>query len=61
MRLISKLLALGAIAWVLVNASGKGPDQGVVPESHQEPINKAQALEQSLEDAAQDKIKALGQ
>ena len=51
MRLIGLVLALGAIAWVLLQASGGGDSQTVVPESYQQSLNKAESVEQSVQQA----------
>jgi hypothetical protein len=59
MRLIGMVLALGAIVWVMLQATGGGDAETVIPESYQQSINKAQDLEQSMQDAANEKMRAL--
>jgi hypothetical protein len=59
MRLIGMVLALGAIVWVMLQAAGGGDAETVIPESYQQSINKAQDLEQSMQDAANEKMRAL--
>jgi preprotein translocase subunit SecG len=59
MRLIGMVLALGAIVWVMLQAAGGGDAETVIPESYQQSINKAQGLEQSMQDAANEKMRAL--
>ena len=59
MRLIGMVLALGAIVWVMLQAAGVGDAETVIPESYQQSINKAQGLEQSMQDAANEKMRAL--
>lgn len=59
MRLIGMILALGAIVWVMLQAAGGGDAETVIPESYQQSINKAQGLEQSMQDAADKKLREL--
>jgi len=59
MRLIGMVLALGAIVWVMLQAAGGGDAETVIPESYQQSINKAQDLEQSMQDAANEKMRGL--
>lgn len=59
MRLIGMILALGAIVWVMLQATGGGDSETVIPESYQQSINKAQDLEQSMQDTANEKMRAL--
>ena len=59
MRLIGMVLALGAIVWVMLQAAGGGDAETVIPESYQQSINKAQDLEQSMQEAANEKMRAL--
>ncbi len=59
MRVIGMILALGAIVWVMLQAAGGGDAETVIPESYQQSINKAQDLEQSMQDAANEKMRGL--
>ena len=59
MRMIGMVLALGAIVWVMLQAAGGGDAETVIPESYQQSMNKAQDLEQSMQDAANEKMRAL--
>jgi len=59
MRVIGMVLALGAIVWVMLQAAGGGDAETVIPESYQQSINKAQDLEQSMQDAANEKMRGL--
>jgi len=61
MRLIGMILALGAIVWVMLQAAGGGDAETVIPESHQQSINKAQNLEQSMQEAVDEKMRKLEQ
>ena len=56
MRLIGMVLALGAIVWVLLQAAGGGDADTVVPEAYQQSMEKAQSLESSVQDAANEKL-----
>ncbi len=59
MRLIGLILALGAITWVMYQASGGGDAETVIPEGHQQALQKAGGLEQSLQDATQKKMQEM--
>ena len=48
MRLLGMLLALGAIGWVLYNASGNGESDTIIPESYQQSLDKAQGVEEMV-------------
>ena len=52
MRLLGMILALGAIGWVLYNASGGGEADSIIPESYQQSLDKAQGVESMVNDAA---------
>ncbi|MEP5568177.1 MAG: hypothetical protein ABJN62_10115 [Halioglobus sp.] len=52
MRLLGMILALGAIGWVLYNASGGGEAETIIPESYQQSLDKAQGVESMVNDAA---------
>ena len=59
MRLIGLILSLGAITWVLYQASGGGEAETAIPQGHQQALDKANNVEQTLMDASQKKIQAL--
>ena len=52
MRLLGMVLALGAIGWVLYQASGGKDADGVIPESYQLSMKKAEGVEQSVQEAS---------
>jgi hypothetical protein len=47
------ILALGAIGWVLYQASGGDKSEGVIPEGYEQSMDKARGVEQTVQDAAQ--------
>jgi len=47
------ILALGAIGWVLYQASGGDKSEGVIPEGYIQSMEKAEGVEQTIQDAAQ--------
>ena len=53
------LLALGAIGWVLYNASGNGESDTIIPESYQQSLDKAQGVEEMVKDAAEQRLDSL--
>lgn len=59
MRLIGLILSLGAIMWVLYQASGGGKSETIIPEEHIQAMEKAENLEQSLQDATQLQMKKI--
>jgi hypothetical protein len=59
MRLIGLILALGAIGWVLYQASGGREGDGPIPESYQQSMEKAQGVEQTVQEAAQQRLQGL--
>ncbi len=59
MRLIGMILALGAIGWVLYQASGGKDGDGAIPESYQQSMQKAESTEQKVKDAAQLRLQEL--
>mgnify|MGYP001816026233 FL=1 len=59
MRLIGMILALGAIGWVLYQASGGRDGDGAIPESYQQSIQKAESTEQKVKNAAQLRLQEL--
>ena len=56
MRLLGMLLALAAIGWVLYTASGRGKNDSIVPEPYQQSIEKAEGVEQMVNDAARQRV-----
>lgn len=52
MRLLGMLLALGAIGWMLYQASGGGRQDSIIPESYQQSLDQARGLQQSVQDSA---------
>lgn len=56
MRLLGMILALGAIGWVLYNASGGGEADSIIPESYQQSLDKAQGVESMVNDAASKRL-----
>lgn len=61
MRLIGMILALGAIGWVLYQASGGKEGDGAIPESYQQSLKKAEGVEQTVQEAAQLRMKDIEQ
>jgi hypothetical protein len=61
MRFIGIILALGAIGWVLYQASGVKEDDGAIPQGYQQSMEKAQDVEQTVQDAAQQRLQELDQ
>ena len=59
MRLLGMILALGAIGWVLYNASGVGEADSIIPESYQQSLDKAQGVESMVNDAAEQRLDSL--
>jgi hypothetical protein len=59
MRLIGLILSLGAITWVLYQAAGGGEAETMIPEGHQQALDKANGLEQALMEATQKKRQAM--
>lgn len=53
------ILALGAIGWVLYNASGGKDSTSAIPTGYQQSLEKAQGVEQTVNDAAKVEIPAL--
>ena len=56
MRLLGMILALGAIGWVLYNASGGDEADSIIPESYQQSLDKAQGVESMVNDAASKRL-----
>lgn len=61
MRLIGMILALGAIGWVLYQASGGKEGDGAIPESYQQSLKKAEGVEQTVQEAAQLRMQEIEQ
>ena len=59
MRFIGIILALGAIGWVLYQASGGDSGDGAIPDSYQQSMDKAEGVEQTVQDAAQRRLQGL--
>ena len=59
MRLLGMLLALGAMGWVLYNASCNGESDTIIPESYQQSLDKAQGVEEMVKDAAEQRLDSL--
>ena len=59
MRLISMILSLGAIMWVLYQMSGGEDTEGIIPEEHIQSMEKASGVEQTVQDAAQQRLKSI--
>ncbi len=52
MRLLGMILALGAIGWLLYQASGGDQSDGAIPAGYQQSMEKARDVEQTVQDAA---------
>ncbi len=61
MRFIGILISLGIIGWILYKASGGDENPGVIPESYLESMEKAEGVEQTVQDAAQRRLEELDQ
>lgn len=59
MRLLGMILALGAIGWVLYAASGGKDATSAIPTGYQQSLEKAEGVEQTVNESAQMKIPAL--
>jgi hypothetical protein len=59
MRLIGLILSLGAIMWVLYQASGGGKAESIIPQEHVRSMEKAESVEQSLQEATQLQMKKI--
>jgi hypothetical protein len=53
------ILALGAIGWVLYNASGGGEAESIIPESYQQSLDKAKGVESMVKDSADQRLQSL--
>lgn len=61
MRLLGMLLALGAIGWLLYNASGGGKNDTIIPEPYQQSLEKAEATEKMVNDSVEERLRSLDQ
>jgi len=59
MRLLGMILALGAIGWILYNASGGGEAESIIPESYQQSLDKAKGVESMVQDSAEQRLQSL--
>ena len=59
MRLIGLVLALGAIVWVMMRVAGGGDADTVIPEAHQQSLDKAESLEQTLQADLENRMQGL--
>lgn len=61
MRLLGMLLALGVIGWMLYTASGGGKNETIIPEGQQQALEKAEGVEQMVQDAADKRLEGIDQ
>ena len=59
MRLIGLVLALGAIVWVMMQLAGGSDAETMVPESPQQALEKAEGLEENLQQDLDKKMQDL--
>ncbi len=59
MRLIGLVLALGAIVWVMMQLAGGSDAETMVPEAHQQALEKAEGLEENLQQDLDKKMQDL--
>ena len=59
MRLIGLILSLGLITWVMYQASGGSEAETAIPVGHQQALDKAKGVEQTMMDATQKKMQKL--
>ena len=57
MRLLSMVISLGAIMWVLFQMAGGDDADGIIPQEHIQSMEKAKGVEQTVQDAAQQRLK----
>jgi 2-iminoacetate synthase ThiH len=55
------IISLGAIMWVLYQMSGGDDTEGIIPQEHIQSMEKASSVEQTVQDAAQQRLKDLDQ
>jgi hypothetical protein len=53
------ILALGAIGWLLYQASGGDQSDGAIPAGYQQSLEKAKGVEQTVQEAAQSQLEKL--
>jgi hypothetical protein len=59
MRFVGLILALGAIGWVIYQGAGGKDAETAIPESYQQSMDKAKGVEQSVQQATQQRMQAL--
>lgn len=59
MRLIGMVLSLGVIIWVMVQAAGGGSNDTVISRGHQDALEKAKHVEQTVQDSFQEQFSVL--
>ena len=59
MRLLGMILALGAIGWILYQASGGEDADSIIPESYQQSLDKAKGVESMVKDSAEQRMQSL--
>ncbi len=59
MRLVGMILALAAIGWVLYRASGGSNSDSAIPQGYQQSLEKAESVEQTVQDAAQQRLQEM--
>lgn len=59
MRLLGMILALGAIGWLFMQSTGDSEDGTAIPKDYQQALDKAEGVEQNLQDATEQRLKAL--
>jgi hypothetical protein len=59
--MIGMILALGAIVWALYQAAGGGREETAIPEGHRQAVEKAEAVEESVNAALQQRMGELEQ
>ena len=59
MRLIGLVLSLGAIMWVMYQMAGGEDADGIISQEQQRSMKKAEGVEQTLQDAAQLRMREL--
>lgn len=59
MRLLGLVLALAAIGWAFFEFSGGGENSEGIPEPYRESLEKAEAVEKTLDDSARKTIEQL--
>ena len=57
MRLLSMVISLGAVMWVLFQMAGGDDADGIIPQEQLQSMEKAKGVEQTVQDAAQQRLK----